>query len=47
MRASFVATNGRVVLVHQGGAPLSRKLQAGLERLPAGPLDPAPRSVLP
>ncbi|MCA9552942.1 MAG: class II glutamine amidotransferase [Myxococcales bacterium] len=41
VRASFVATNGRVVLVHQGGAPLSRKLQAGLERLPAGPLDPA------
>jgi predicted glutamine amidotransferase len=41
VRASFVATNGRVVLVHQGGVALSRKLQTGLERLPAGPLDPA------
>jgi len=41
VRASFVASNGRVVLVSNAGAPISRKLQAGLERLPAGPPDPA------
>lgn len=40
-RASFVASNGRVVLVSNAGAPISRKLQVGLERLPDGPPDPA------
>lgn len=40
-KASLVASNGRVVLVSNGGAPIRRKLQAGLERLPDGPPDPA------
>ena len=40
-QASFVATNGRVLLVRHSGAPISVKEQRGLERLPAGPLDPA------
>lgn len=40
-QASYVASNGRTVLISQAGAPLSRKLQVGLERLPDGPPDPA------
>lgn len=40
-RASFVASNGRVVLVSEAGATLSQKVQMGLERLPDGPPDPA------
>lgn len=40
-QASFVASNGRVVLVCHAGAPLSIKHQVGLERLPDGPPDPA------
>lgn len=41
VQASYVATNGRVVLVSQRGAPLVWKVQEGLERLPDGPPDPA------
>lgn len=40
-KASFVASNGRVVLISNAGAPIARKLQVGLERLPDGPPDPA------
>ncbi len=40
-QASFVASNGRIVLISQAGAPLCQKLQVGLERLPDGPPDPA------
>lgn len=41
VRASYVATRGRSVLVTQAGAPLVYKVQEGLEALPEGPLDPA------
>jgi hypothetical protein len=41
VRAAFVATNGKVVLVSRAGMPLFLKQQEGLEALPDGPPDPA------
>lgn len=41
VKASYVATNGRVVLVSQRGAPVAWTIREGLERLPDGPPDPA------
>jgi len=41
LNAAFVATNGRLVLGCALGRPLHLKLQAGLEGLPEGPVDPA------
>lgn len=40
-KATYVATNGRVVLASRSGAPLFSKLQEGLESSPHGPTDPS------
>jgi hypothetical protein len=40
-KATYVATNGRVVLASRSGAPLFAKLQEGLESSPHGPSDPS------
>jgi hypothetical protein len=39
--ASYVATNGRVVIASRAGAPLFVKTQEGLESSPYGPTDPS------
>jgi hypothetical protein len=39
--ASYVATNGRYLLISSRGVPIFWKEQRGLESLPEGPPDPA------
>jgi len=41
VKAGYLVTNGRIMLVARSGVPLSWKLQEGLEGLPEGPPDPA------
>lgn len=41
VQASYVVTNGRLLLVARAGVPVAWKLQQGLEALPDGPPDPA------
>lgn len=40
-QASYVATNGRLLLVARSGIPVAWKVQQGLDSLPEGPPDPA------
>lgn len=40
-QATYVATNGRVVIASRSGAPLFAKTQEGLESSPHGPTDPS------